>query len=64
VNSEARLLINRDRLRLFGEVNRGIAFICECPDADCRRTIVLTPAEYELQRPDLLIHPSHGDLDD
>lgn len=63
MNSEARLLINRDRLRLFGDANRGIAFICECPDADCRRTIVLTPAEYESLRPDLLIHPSHGESD-
>jgi hypothetical protein len=63
MKSEARLLINRDRLRLFGEAKRGIAFICECPDAGCRRTIVLTPAEYESRRPGLLIHSSHGEPD-
>ena len=63
MKSEARHLINRDRLRLFAEANRGIAFICECPDPECRRTVVLTAAEYESRRPALLLHPSHGDLD-
>ena len=64
MNSEARNLINRDRLRLFGDANRGIAFICECPDPECRRTIVLTAAEYESRQPELLLHPSHGDLEE
>jgi len=34
-------------------------FICECGDPTCRRTIVLTLAEYEQRRPDPILHPDH-----
>ena len=43
-------------------VNGGqepVEFICECGDPTCRRTIVLTLAEYEQRRPDPILHPDH-----
>ena len=51
--------MNEDRFRIFHDVNREIAFICECPDPECHRTVVLTPAAYETTRPDLVLHPAH-----
>ncbi len=40
--------VNEFRLRTFGhEDDRVIAFICECADPDCRRTVVLTRTTYD-----------------
>jgi hypothetical protein len=36
-----------------------IEFICECGDPSCRRTVVLTLAEYERRRPAPILHPDH-----
>lgn len=58
-NQETRLRMNEDRLRIFHDVHREIAFICECADPDCHRTVVLTPDEYASIRPDLVLHPAH-----
>jgi len=58
-NQDARLLMNQDRFRIFHDVSREIAFICECPDPECRRTVILTPAQYQALRPDLIVHPAH-----
>jgi len=39
---------NDFRLRIFGGAGeRPIAFICECDDAACSRTVVLARAAYE-----------------
>ena len=58
-NQETRLRMNEDRFRIFHDVNREIAFICECADPECHRTVVLTPARYESIRPDLILDPAH-----
>jgi hypothetical protein len=44
--------VNEFRLHAFGrDVDRAIAFICECEDSGCTRTVVLTRAAYdELRR--------------
>jgi len=40
--------INDYRLRVFGrERQRPIAFVCECDDAACRRTVVLSALAFE-----------------
>ena len=58
-NQVTRLRMNEDRFRIFQDVNREIAFICECPDPECHRTVVLTPAEYASRRPELILDPAH-----
>jgi hypothetical protein len=58
-NQEIRLRMNEDRFRIFHDVNREIAFICECADPECHRTVVLTAAEYESVRPDRILDPAH-----
>jgi len=58
-NQVTRLRMNEDRFRIFHDVNREIAFICECPDPECHRTVVLTPAQYEELRPELVLHSAH-----
>lgn len=43
-----RRAINAYRRRAFGSSEeRSIAFVCECADADCRRAVLLTAAEYD-----------------
>jgi hypothetical protein len=59
-NQETRLRMNEDRFRIFHDVNREIAFICECADPECHRTVILTPAQYEALRPDLVLHSAHN----
>jgi len=40
--------VNEFRLRTFGrEDDRMIAFICECADPDCCRTVAVTRATYD-----------------
>lgn len=52
---------NTFRARVFGEsATRPIAFVCECGNLACRRTIILTLDEYKRRRPGLLIHDDHG----
>ena len=51
--------MNDDRVRNFSEPDREIAFVCECTDPTCRRTVVLTAAQYEALRPGLVLHDSH-----
>lgn len=52
--------INDFRRRLFGEdPSRLIAFICECGDPACVRTVPLTGEEYLRLRPEPVLHPGH-----
>ncbi len=50
---------NTFRARVFGSESRLIAFICECGDSSCHRTVPLTLAEYEQLRPGLIVHEDH-----
>ena len=60
VETEGRMSTNIYRARVFGtDAGRVIAFICECEDPDCRRTIMLTLEEYNGVRPALLLHEDH-----
>lgn len=52
---------NAFRARVFGQdPARPIAFVCECGDPTCCRTVVLTLDEYDRRRPGLLIHDDHA----
>jgi hypothetical protein len=39
-----------------------IAFVCECGDPDCRRSVLLTPEQYEERRGGPIVHAEHGEL--
>jgi hypothetical protein len=44
-----RQTANELRMRSFGDTPL-IAFVCECADESCRRTVTLSPAEYHAIR--------------
>jgi len=46
-----RQTVNELRLRSFSRAPR-IAFVCECADDDCHRTVTLTPGAYRSLRDD------------
>jgi hypothetical protein len=50
---------NDDRLRAFRDKQALIAFVCECEDRDCCRTVLLSAAEFEARRPQPILHESH-----
>jgi len=56
---DLREVLNADRRRRFGASGRLLALVCECGDASCRRTILMTPAEYDAQQPGLILHAAH-----
>jgi hypothetical protein len=59
----ARRNLNESRRRLFGaDRERMIAFVCECGDPDCRRSVLLTPEQYEERRGGPIVHAEHGEL--
>jgi hypothetical protein len=58
-HEDLRPQLNDDRRRRFGETGRLLALLCECGDADCRRTVLLTPDEYDAARPGPILHPEH-----
>ena len=49
-HEDLRPELNADRRRRFGATGRTLALLCECGKADCRRAVLLTPAEYEKRR--------------
>lgn len=51
------------RIRQFGSAEK-IAFICECADEDCRRTVVLSPGVFFSRREqgELILFPGHEPL--
>jgi hypothetical protein len=54
--------VNEFRLHAFGhDVDRAIAFICECADSTCTRTVVLTRATYDGLREEgkSILFPAH-----
>ena len=54
-----RRRFNEDRKRVFGGSERLIAFICECTDANCHDTVLLTEAQYDALRPGLVVRDGH-----
>ena len=57
-----RQQINEGRQRIFGRSDdQLIGFVCECADADCHRTVLLTRQHYEAARArgELILYPSH-----
>ncbi len=60
-SSTARRVFNDDRLRLFGGGNRVVAFVCECSDPGCTKTILLPARDYEARRDEgPLVHEAHA----
>ena len=53
-----RKRMNEDRLRIFPG-DRPVAFVCECPDPTCLRTVVVTPAQYRALSGAPLLHELH-----
>jgi hypothetical protein len=53
------------RIRQFGSAEE-IAFICECADEDCRRSVVLSPGTfiYRREQGELILFPGHEPLAD
>jgi hypothetical protein len=61
--------INDFRWRVFGGggPDKLVAFICECPDPECRSTALLTVREYEQRRASddaPIVYPGHRGLSD
>jgi hypothetical protein len=57
--NELRQVLNADRRRTFSASGLFLALLCECGDAGCRRTVLVTPEEYDAQQPRLILHPAH-----
>jgi hypothetical protein len=62
VSAELRQVFNADRRRQFGgsDPARVLALICECGEADCHRTVLMTQAEYDAAQPGVILHPDHA----
>ena len=58
-----RSVMNENRRELFEAGARPIAFVCECGDAACAQTVVLTAAEYDLRRADAGVLLAHEPRD-
>jgi hypothetical protein len=60
VDTAQRRQVNDYRRRAFGgDPDRVIAFVCECGDVSCSRTIQLTAHEYTARRDGILLHQTH-----
>jgi len=40
---------NEDRFRLFGSAEM-IAFVCECAEDNCKRSVLISPGEFKSRR--------------
>lgn len=63
LEEERRRRLNENRASLFGATNpeRLIVFLCECSDADCRETILLSARAYteQIEAGGLVVHEGH-----
>jgi hypothetical protein len=60
VDAAQRRQVNDYRRRAFGtDPDRVIAFVCECGDVTCSRTVQLTAREYTERRALPLLHQTH-----
>jgi hypothetical protein len=59
--TQLRQVFNADRRRKFGgsDPTRVLALICECGEANCHRTVLMTQAEYDATHPGMILHPAH-----
>jgi hypothetical protein len=59
----ASVRVRLARLHLFGsDKDRVIVFVCECTDAACRETVLLTAPQFDARTADgdLVVHPHHA----
>jgi hypothetical protein len=54
-----RRQINDDRRRVFGAGHDLIAFVCECEDDACARTVALSAGDFDRRRPGPLLDAVH-----
>jgi hypothetical protein len=54
-----RQIVNDDRRRRLGDTDRLMTFMCECGQATCHQTVLLSPEEYDALRPGPIIHLAH-----
>lgn len=61
VNVDNRRRLNDHRRRLFEETDGQIAFLCECSDEECARSVLLSPRLFDDLRAKSgrLLHPGH-----
>ena len=54
--------INDHRRLLFQDAKGQIAFLCECEDAECTRSVLLAPREFDAARAreERLLHEVHA----
>jgi hypothetical protein len=50
IEQARRREMNDGRRRIFEVAGRPIAFVCECGDPGCARSVVLTDTEYDERR--------------
>ena len=64
VDADIRRRLNDHRRRFFEDTSGEIAFLCECADATCTRSVVLAPAQFDelRERGSILLHPGHDAL--
>jgi hypothetical protein len=56
---------NDDRVLIFGSAET-IAFVCECADDNCKRTVILSPGAFNSRREhgELILYQGHVPLAD
>jgi hypothetical protein len=54
-----RRQINDDRRRVFGADHDLIAFVCECDDDACGRTVPLSAGDYDRARGGAILATAH-----
>lgn len=54
--------INDHRRLLFRDAKGQIAFLCECEDTECTRSVLLAPGEFDAARAreEQLLHAAHA----
>lgn len=64
LDPEIRRRLNDHRRRLFEDTAGEIAFLCECADVKCVRSVVLSPARFDAlrDRGQILLHVGHEAL--
>jgi hypothetical protein len=64
LNPEIRRRLNDHRRGLFQDTVGEIAFLCECADGDCVRSVVLTADRFDelREQAQILLHAGHEAL--
>jgi hypothetical protein len=56
---ELRRALNAELRSKFGRPERVLALVCECGDAVCHHTILMSPDEYDAYGDHPILHPTH-----